>query len=148
MFFEKYDTIRSALREATGLEDVLLVDGGDHADLASTVAFALAKERRKAPALIAQDLAGEIAGKIAPAGITVETAGPYLNFKFDTAYCSAVLKQAVVPGYGQLPLQQERVILEHTSANPNGPLHVGHIRNTILGDTLSRCFRSLYMAFR
>lgn len=141
MFFEKYDTIRSALREATGLEDVLLVDGGDHADLASTVAFALAKERRKAPALIAQDLAGEIAGKIAPAGITVETAGPYLNFKFDTAYCSAVLKQAVVPGYGQLPLQQERVILEHTSANPNGPLHVGHIRNTILGDTLSRCFR-------
>src|SRR5690606_40420021 len=32
-------------------------------------------------------------------------------------------------------------LLEHTSANPNGPLHVGHIRNTILGDTLARCFR-------
>jgi arginyl-tRNA synthetase len=34
-----------------------------------------------------------------------------------------------------------RVVLEHTSANPNGPLHVGHIRNTIIGDTLARCFR-------
>ena len=31
--------------------------------------------------------------------------------------------------------------MEHTSANPNGPLHVGHIRNTIIGDTLTRLFR-------
>src|SRR4030065_143082 len=34
-----------------------------------------------------------------------------------------------------------RVVLEHTSANPNGPLHVGHIRNSIIGDTLARVFR-------
>jgi arginyl-tRNA synthetase len=34
-----------------------------------------------------------------------------------------------------------KIVLEHTSANPNGPLHVGHIRNTVIGDTLARLFR-------
>jgi arginyl-tRNA synthetase len=52
-----------------------------------------------------------------------------------------VLKAAVQPGYGNLPKKASRVVLEHTSANPNGPLHVGHIRNSIIGDTLARAFR-------
>jgi arginyl-tRNA synthetase len=47
----------------------------------------------------------------------------------------------VQPGYGNLPKKSTRVVLEHTSANPNGPLHVGHIRNSIIGDTLARAFR-------
>jgi len=40
--------------------------------------------------------------------------------------------------YGKLETIHEKIILEHTSANPNGPLHIGHIRNSILGDSLSR----------
>ena len=51
------------------------------------------------------------------------------------------MKEAVKPGYGSLPKRGIRVVLEHTSANPNGPLHVGHIRNSIIGDTLARVFR-------
>ena len=51
------------------------------------------------------------------------------------------LRAAVRPGYGTLPQKETRVVLEHTSANPNGPLHVGHIRNSIIGDTLARAFR-------
>ena len=59
----------------------------------------------------------------------------------DPRYVSEALKEAVKPGYGSYPKNGIRVVLEHTSANPNGPLHVGHIRNSIIGDTLARVFR-------
>ena len=74
-------------------------------------------------------------------GIRVETKGPYINFSTGDDFIRKTLLLAIMPGYGDLPSQQERIVLEHTSANPNGPLHVGHIRNTIIGDTLVRSFR-------
>jgi arginyl-tRNA synthetase len=136
-----YTTIENAIRTAAGGTDALLVDGGEHADLASTIAFALAKERKQAPVKIAQDLAAELAKNPGLAGITIEAKGPYLNFIFGSSYVSETLREAVKPGYGNLPKKTVRVVLEHTSANPNGPLHVGHIRNSIIGDTLARAFR-------
>jgi len=136
-----YHTIEDALREATGRDEVFLVEGGAHADLASTVAFGLAKQERKAPAEIARELAAVLAKRKDFTEITVEALGPYLNFHFSRAVIERSLQEATRPGYGTLPRRDERVVLEHTSANPNGPLHVGHIRNTILGDTLARSFR-------
>lgn len=141
MFTETTELIRSALQEATGEEDVLITDGGEHADLASTVAFALAKKRRAPPVAIAQDLVPGLATTLAPHGITVAAIGPYLNFRFGPAYFVGVVRAALAPGYGAGSPQGTRVVLEHTSANPNGPLHVGHIRNSIIGDTLARAFR-------
>jgi arginyl-tRNA synthetase len=136
-----YTVIGNAIRETTGTDDALLTDGGEHADLASTIAFALAKQKKQAPVKIAQDLAAELTKNPALAGVTIEAKGPYLNFIFGSAYVSEVLRAAVRPGYGNLPKKTVRVVLEHTSANPNGPLHVGHIRNSIIGDTLARAFR-------
>jgi arginyl-tRNA synthetase len=136
-----YTTIGNAIKESTGVTDALLVDGGEHADLASTVAFALAKQKKQAPVKIAQDLAADLAKNPALAGIKVEAKGPYLNFIFGCAYVSEAIRDAIQPGYGNLPKKPVRVVLEHTSANPNGPLHVGHIRNSIIGDTLARAFR-------
>jgi arginyl-tRNA synthetase len=133
--------IGTAIRESTGAADALLTDGGEHADLASTVAFALAKQKKQAPTRIAQELAVDLAKNPALAGITIEAKGPYLNFIFGSAYTGEALREAVRPGYGSLPKKPVRVVLEHTSANPNGPLHVGHIRNSIIGDTLARAFR-------
>ena len=141
MFFETRDQIAAALQELTGEDDVLLADGGEHADLSSTVAFPLAKKRRQAPAQLAQGLAAELAPRLAGAGVTVEATGPYLNFRFGPAYLEGAVRAALAPGYGALPAKHERVVLEHTSANPNGPLHVGHIRNSVIGDTLARAFR-------
>lgn len=43
--------------------------------------------------------------------------------------------------YGHLPKINEKVVLEHTSANPNGPLHIGHVRNSIFGDSLARLLK-------
>ncbi len=136
-----YTTIGNAIKVSTGLTDALLVDGGEHADLASTVAFALAKQKKQAPVKLAQDLAAALANNPALAGIKIEAKGPYLNFIFGSTYVSEAIRDAVQPGYGNLPKKPVRVVLEHTSANPNGPLHVGHIRNSIIGDTLARAFR-------
>jgi arginyl-tRNA synthetase len=138
-----YETIRQVLMECTGIEEIPLADGGEHADLATTVAFSLAKQKRQSPVQIAQALSPTLAAHpdITRLGITVEAKGPYINFRFGNAYVSETLKEAVKPGYGSLAKKETRVVLEHTSANPNGPLHVGHIRNSIIGDTLARAFR-------
>jgi arginyl-tRNA synthetase len=141
MLHEMYTTIGNAITEHTGLADPLLTDGGEHADLATTAAFALAKQKKQAPVKIAQELAAELAKDTQLAGISVEAKGPYLNFIFGNSYVSESVKAAVQSGYGTFPRKPTRVVLEHTSANPNGPLHVGHIRNSIIGDTLARAFR-------
>jgi len=141
MFLLMYTTIENALRSKTGLGDVQLTDGGEHADLATTVAFALAKERKQSPVIMAEELARKLTGEPGFEQIQVTVKGPYINFLFGPSYVSRTLQEAVKPGYGSQPQKRERVVLEHTSANPNGPLHVGHIRNSILGDTLARCFR-------
>jgi len=141
MLQETYNTIRTVIEEKTGVTDAQLIDGGEHADLATTIAFTLAKQKKQAPALIAKDLAAELVQDPALRGISIEAKGPYINFIFGAEYVSEALKEAVKPGYGAFPKKGIRVVLEHTSANPNGPLHVGHIRNSIIGDTLARVFR-------
>jgi arginyl-tRNA synthetase len=142
-FSKRREIILRILREATNEKDIQLSDGGEHADLASTVAFSLAKKEKRSPVLIAQDLVRIIHSRpeFLATGARAEAKGPYINFRLDNSYLSEVLQAAVQPGYGDLPKRPCRVVLEHTSANPNGPLHVGHIRNSIIGDTLARAFR-------
>ncbi|MFA5332491.1 MAG: arginine--tRNA ligase [Methanoregula sp.] len=143
MVLDTTTLIKNALSECTGEKDIQLTDGGEHADLASTVAFCLAKQKKQAPVKIAQEIVCALKNNkdLAEQGITVEAKGPYINFVLGSAYVSAAVKAATQPGYGSLPGNDTRIVLEHTSANPNGPLHVGHIRNSIIGDTLARAFR-------
>jgi len=141
MFLEYSARVARALQEKTGENDPCLVDGGGHGDLASTIAFALAKRERTSPVRVAALLAKDLGASPHLAGIEVTAAGPYLNFVFGEGYLHDSIREAVKPGYGTLPAREGRVVIEHTSANPNGPLHVGHIRNTIIGDCLARAFR-------
>jgi arginyl-tRNA synthetase len=141
MFLENKALIEEILKKTTGLADPGLVEGGGHADLASTAAFSLAKTRKMSPVVIAAEIAGELAQVPGLKNTTVEAKGPYINFIFGPEYISNSLAAAVKDGYGSRPVTHRRTVLEHTSANPNGPLHVGHIRNSIIGDTLARCFR-------
>jgi len=142
-FKKRKNVIVSVLRESTQEQDVQLVDGGEHADLASTIAFTLAKKQKISPVQIAQDIVGIINKnpEFQATGASTEAKGPYINFILDTSYLIESLQAAVQPGYGSFLKKGIRVVLEHTSANPNGPLHVGHIRNSIIGDTLARVFR-------
>lgn len=141
MFHDMHSKISTAIREITGTPDAILSDGGQHADLASTVAFAIAKQKKQAPVQIAGNLAIELRKRPELSGIAIEAKGPYINFIFGKEYVGEVLRAATRPGFGTLDKKPTRVVLEHTSANPNGPLHVGHIRNSIIGDTLARAFR-------
>jgi len=143
MLIEARKTLEKVLKETTGSDDAQIIDGGEHADLATTVAFALAKVKKQAPVQIAKDLAATLSANpiLKDLGVKTEVKGPYINFIFGSAYVTGTIREAVKPGYGSLEKNQVRVVLEHTSANPNGPLHVGHIRNSIIGDTLARAFR-------
>ena len=142
-FKKRKNVIVRVLQESTHEQDVQLLNGGEHADLASTITFTLAKKQKKSPVQIAENLVKIINNnpEFQAIGARSEAKGPYINFILDTSYLIESLKVAVKPGYGSLTKKGIRIVLEHTSANPNGPLHVGHIRNSIIGDTLARVFR-------
>jgi arginyl-tRNA synthetase len=106
--------------------------------------FGLAKLMRKSPADIAKDLAAQVAARALTWVAKVEPAGGYVNFRCDRLRLAQVLLPAVLKekkDFGSLAPRRQRVILEHTSANPNGPLHVGRARNPIIGDTLARILK-------
>ncbi|HTX61755.1 MAG TPA: arginine--tRNA ligase, partial [Methanobacterium sp.] len=98
-----------------------------------------AAQLKRSPVEISSELAGTIKN---PSLIKeVKNVGPYLNFFIDyQKYAEHVLVN-INDDYGQLETKNDKIILEHTSANPNGPLHIGHIRNAILGDSLNRILK-------
>ncbi len=112
------------------------------ADLA-VPCFPLAKVLRKAPVAIAEEAVSKL-----PPMATISKAWAergYLNFNMDTAALAASTVRTVLeegPRYGQGEERPEKVLLEHTSVNPTGPIHVGRARNPIIGDTLARCMRA------
>lgn len=105
-------------------------------DLATSVAFQLASSLKKSPVEISQNIIDNI--ELTSPFKKVESKGPYVNFFFDPEMFSKMVLESVQEDYGALENRNEKVILEHTSANPNGPLHIGHIRNAIIGDSLAR----------
>lgn len=112
----------------------------DLGDLASTVSFQLAKQLKKAPMEITKDILKVI--EVPEVFKSVEMKGPYINFFINYDNFSKLVLDSIDEGYGQLEDKNKKIILEHTSANPNGPLHIGHIRNAIIGDSLARVLRS------
>ena len=106
-------------------------------DLAVTVAFQLARTLRKAPRVIAQELAQAV-GAIPGVARIVAAPNGYLNLYLDRlAFLLPRVRQQVPPEPGP----PEKTIVEHTAINPNKAAHIGHLRNAALGDTLVRVLR-------
>ena len=104
--------------------------------------FPLAKQLSKNPVEFAQEIAEEISSH--PAIGQVIAVGGYLNIKADMNWLAQqVLSGKVRVGdpFGSLSSTGRKILIEHTSANPNGPFHVGRARNAILGDSLVRLHR-------
>ena len=116
----------------------------DHGDYATNAAMLYAPVMKAAPRDVAGRLAESLSAGLGPALDRVEIAGPgFLNlFLADAWYVDAlahVLAEGDRFGAGGAP-EFERIDVEFVSANPTGPLHVGHARNAAYGDALSRLF--------
>lgn len=104
--------------------------------------FTLAKQLRKSPDVIAR----ELASKIQPGGLIerIASSGGYVNFyvKFDELAQGAIIDALTKKEkFGSGGSKGNRILLEHTSMNPTGPIHVGRARNPMIGDTLARIIK-------
>ena len=134
--------VRAVLAQLHGIADHDLVIAIEYppnralGDLGTPVAFDLARRLRKAPRVIAQELAAAL-GPIP--GVSRVEAAPngYLNVFLDRP--AFLLSRLGLGGeLPALPTRTEKTIVEHTAINPNKAAHIGHLRNSALGDTLVR----------
>lgn len=131
--------VRSALSKmGVDSEFSIEIPSTDAADLA-VPCFLMSKALKRAP----KDIAEELASNIEPSGLIsdVSALNGYLNFKMDgVKLTEGTLKDVLEmkDRYGSLPNKGMKVIVEHTSTNPTGPIHVGRARNPMIGDTLAR----------
>ena len=105
--------------------------------LASSVAFRLASEAGAPPPQVAGQIADVIDADELTYVAEIQTQGPYLNFLPSDAYFAETLTAGTDVSYGALEDREESVVVEHTSANPTGPVHVGRARNPIIGDAVA-----------
>jgi arginyl-tRNA synthetase len=111
----------------------------ERGDYASSAGMKLAKVLKEPPPQIAGRLAQAIQVPVGAA--TVEVAGGYVNFRLTPQWLQTLVGQvaAAGPSYGALDLGQgEKLQVEFASINPTGPLHIGHGRGAILGDSICR----------
>jgi arginyl-tRNA synthetase len=135
------EALATHIREKYGMEIAIVTERQPKIEMgeaASPVCFELAKRLKRAPRQIAQEIATGIAPIAGIARIEVAGAG-YLNAYFDRAdFLGDVQREAgskiVADGAG-------KIIVEHTSINPNKAAHIGHVRNAVLGDTIARILR-------
>jgi arginyl-tRNA synthetase len=146
MYLKLIEEAQRLMREAVvaagfAADDMNLVESA-HADLSSSLPFRLAKEQKKNPKEIAQQIVSRM--EKSDYFSKVEVVGAYINFFASDKYVIetlAAIRNADKKFY-RLDNNGIKVILEHTSANPTGPLHVGRGRNPIIGDTLARILRN------
>ena len=154
-------TLRILIHEVRELVSSALTSGGypviefdvseppQHAfgDLSCNVAFLLSKHLKKPPTKIATELAEAIRPRLQRSYIlSADPAGGYINFRANYARLSQATLSHVLSNpenYGYPNSGQDmHIVIEHTSINPNKALHVGHMRNVIIGDTLYRIMRA------
>ena len=114
-------------------------------ELSSPLCFQLAAVLRERPNDIAEKIAAEVDVGSSQLVASVEALNGYINFHADIRNFAGLVLEAVAredDEYGFLKTERpERVMVEHTSANPNAPLHIGNARNSILGDVLAGMMR-------
>ena len=135
--------VSALLREKLGRE-VVLEKPRDRSfgHFATPIAFSLAKELRKSPMVIAEELASSFDDS--EFFSSVESVKGYLNFRLSEDFLNEYALWALDnPTEFATQKRDEKILLEFVSANPTGPLHIGHARGAVYGDTLLRLGRHL-----
>lgn len=110
---------------------------------ATPVAFSLAKDLRKSPMIIAEELAQKFENQEIFSKVTAVKG--FLNFTLCDQFLNDEISSAIQDesNFAKAQKNDKTVLLEYVSANPTGPLHIGHARGAIIGDTLSRVGKHL-----
>jgi arginyl-tRNA synthetase len=135
------ERLRGALREKYQIEDLNLVIEQPpeirFGEYALPLAFELARRLKKAPKKIAEEIVAEIGSVEGFAGFEIAGAG-YINARLDRGAAVA----AIAADPEAVDATGVRSLVEHTSINPNKAAHIGHLRNSVLGDTFVRLLRA------
>ncbi len=124
--------------EVRGKIEVTPTREAAHGDMATNAALVAAKPAGKAPREIAAALAERLSARSGVA--RAEPAGPgFVNITLDAALLLAQIRVILSAGeaYGTAPGRGQKINVEYVSANPTGPLHVGHCRGAVVGDALA-----------
>lgn len=152
MYLEILERVRQQFSQAVEKEFGIRVEqpalgfppNVDLGEISITACFELAKKLRQPPRKIAETLAARLLPLEGVQRVSV-AGGGYLNFYLDrAALARAVFERcAAVPGAAGAPEARtdNKILVEHTSVNPNKAAHVGHLRNAVLGDTFVRLLR-------
>jgi arginyl-tRNA synthetase len=134
------------IREKYGVELTIVLERPPKIEMgeaASPLCFELAKRLKKAPRMIAQEIANGL-GKVEGIARVEVAGGGYLNAYFERGE----FWQSVTRGEEKEAerrdtenAEKKKIIVEHTSINPNKAAHIGHVRNAVLGDTMVRILR-------
>ena len=139
---EQAERIRHSIESSLGVtRPGILQEAPEDRGLFALAAHGWAAELKASPASIATRAARV---PVVPPYRALKADGPYVNFSVEPgAFAEHVLASArsASESYGTSPPRKERVLLEHTSANPTGPLNVGRARNPFVGDALVRLMR-------
>ncbi|QKF68295.1 arginyl-tRNA synthetase [Arcobacter venerupis] len=105
---------------------------------ATPVAFSLAKELKKSPMVIADELVLKLSDS--DMFEKVEAVKGFINFKLSSSFLQSLVDTALnnKNEFAKQEKKDEKILLEYVSANPTGPLHIGHARGAIAGDSLAR----------
>ncbi|RLI66225.1 MAG: hypothetical protein DRP02_10260 [Candidatus Gerdarchaeota archaeon] len=106
--------------------------------------FKLAKANGKNPIELAKQIASEMPQDILY--LEVKAEGGFVNFKLNRQQCSREILMHILrePAFYKSKLyHKQRIMVEHTSANPNGPIHIGNFRGSIIGDTYARILKAV-----
>lgn len=139
------EEVAKALKEFLNIEDVPfnIPPQKELGDFSSAICLSLAKQKKEPPMKIAREMAEQLRSKRPPYIQEIGVSPPgYLNFKVDWPALAQdlipqILKEDEIFGKPATKLR-EKVFIEHTSVNPNKAMHIGHLRNSVLGDTVSR----------
>jgi len=146
------ELLAAYIRERYGVELAIVLERPPKIEMgeaASPVCFELAKRLKKAPRMIAQEIANAL-GRVAGIAKVEVAGGGYLNAYFERAGILGRSNRREQRGREERELNAEtqrtqrrirKIIVEHTSINPNKAAHIGHVRNAVLGDTMVRILR-------
>jgi arginyl-tRNA synthetase len=143
-----YDEIRFRVQQACNALgypetefDVSEASRSEFGDVSCNVGFLLAKVLKKRPLDVSQSLAEEYKKNLGEyiSEVSVHASG-YLNFVVNySLLVPQIIHFSLRTNYGSVDLgKNSKIVIEHTSVNPNKALHVGHVRNIIIGDTIAR----------